>query len=244
MWKLLRPIARGYAADASTVRDHVECIEGEIDVVTLVHEERPTACATDLDVDDLLQPCWMEIIRRSSRRPTLARAQMHMHNIRDGSLHVDAEREHVRLWNVVVSLYDDPKLGATVIYPPAATEATLHLHPPTPVAPLPYPSLPQGRLLRDGRHHAALSPIGVPRGARRASDARPHICRPRRARRELVSGVAVAQKCRRRRPCRSCIARQTPTRAQERATRASSPSACPTRICAPSRPSDASLSSC
>lgn len=53
----------------------------------------------------------------------LARAQLHLHNITtDGPLHVDAERDSVTLWNVVISLHDDPATGATMIYPPNIKE--------------------------------------------------------------------------------------------------------------------------
>ena len=124
-WCVLSRIMRQYDDDQNSLRKHMDRIENEIDVVTLIHNSRASACAPDLSLEDMFHEEWMRIVRRvCGRRPILVRAQLHMHNIRrDGPLHVDAERARAHLCNVVISLYDDLLAGATVIYPPQTSEA-------------------------------------------------------------------------------------------------------------------------
>ena len=77
----------------------------------------------DVSMDDFWNPSWTDVLRPlCSKRLMLARAQLHLQNLpEDGKLHVDEERDMVVLWNVVISLYDDPAAGATGIYPPTAS---------------------------------------------------------------------------------------------------------------------------
>ena len=135
---VLRRIMKTYQNDPMRLGEDIDRIEDEIDIVTLVNDNKQTSCALDLNVDDLFQSMWMDKIQRFIRRgqsPILARAQLHMHNIAtDGPLHVDAERENVRVWNVMISLYDDPHAGATVIFPPGTTDDAVHTKTPIAVA--------------------------------------------------------------------------------------------------------------
>lgn len=123
-WRVLQHICRLYERDDPSLDEHSDRIEDEIDVVTLVHDEVLAPFAKSLDLSEFYHPKWTDVIRRECGRfPFLSRAQMHMHNIaEDGKTHVDAERHHIRLWNVVISLYDDPSMGSTVIYPPHTRE--------------------------------------------------------------------------------------------------------------------------
>ena len=107
-----------------SIMERCESIENEIDVITLV-TDNVVDKEFKINNDDMWNPLWVHILKDMIReRLILARVQLHLHNIRkDGPLHADAERSHIRLWNVVISLYDEDKaLGATVIYPPCATE--------------------------------------------------------------------------------------------------------------------------
>jgi hypothetical protein len=131
---VLRRIIKTYENDPMRLGDDFDRMEDEIDSVMLVSDNKQTSCALDLNVRDLFQPAWMDKIHRTLHRgqtPILARACLHLHNIAtDGPLHIDAERKSVRLWNVMISLHDDPHAGATVIFPPGTTE----VHTGTPIA--------------------------------------------------------------------------------------------------------------
>jgi hypothetical protein len=99
-----------------------EAIENEINIVTFIKNNRKVG-DFDLNTDDFWKPCWVDLLRPLCRNKLiLARAQLHLHNEQgDGKLHIDEEREKVVLWNVMISLYDDPAAGSTAVYPPTAT---------------------------------------------------------------------------------------------------------------------------